>query len=215
LYLSTDRGEFVVGVTSRGYNNTWAPCEEGGIYGRPDYVFDWIEDVTGRTLPRPDCDDNEDPDEEDPDTDPPEQSSNHAPQPTAEPFVVVQGGQGRTWVETNDPDFGDTHHFQVLEGGEPGSTTIDEDGKVTYEASDEVVGFLEIVIAVTDSGTPALTETVAISVEVLARDGNGAESPEGAGCGCQASRSSLGWLWIPLLAFLGWRIRQSRHGMAG
>ena len=54
LYLTTDRGDFLVGLTSRGYDNNTIDCSQGGIYLRPDAVRDWIEMTTGRTGP-PDC----------------------------------------------------------------------------------------------------------------------------------------------------------------
>ncbi|MBT3218318.1 MAG: trypsin-like serine protease [Proteobacteria bacterium] len=57
LYLLTDRGDYLVGITSRGYDGaSWSyPCRDGGIYVRPDAVVDWIEQETGRTIERPDC----------------------------------------------------------------------------------------------------------------------------------------------------------------
>ena len=53
LYLVTDHGYVLVGVTSRGYDEWGPPCGNGGIYVRPDAVRDWIEEVTGRELPEP------------------------------------------------------------------------------------------------------------------------------------------------------------------
>ena len=50
LYLLTDKGDYLVGVTSRSYANVWAPCEEGGIWGRPDSILGWIESNAGVTL---------------------------------------------------------------------------------------------------------------------------------------------------------------------
>jgi MYXO-CTERM domain-containing protein len=51
LYLVTDAGTFLAGVTSRGYRTNTVPCSEGGIYTRPDAIVDWIEGETGVTLP--------------------------------------------------------------------------------------------------------------------------------------------------------------------
>lgn len=55
LYLRTEIGDFLVGVTSRGA--IWEPdCGGGGIYVRPDAVLEWIETTAGTTLPDPVCD---------------------------------------------------------------------------------------------------------------------------------------------------------------
>ncbi len=50
LFLVTDAGYYLVGVTSRGYSDFGPPCGGGGIYVRADAVVDWIEEVTGREL---------------------------------------------------------------------------------------------------------------------------------------------------------------------
>jgi len=57
LYLVTDDGAYLVGITSRGYGDARLPCSEGGIYTRPDAAIDWIEDQIGHELPAPACDD--------------------------------------------------------------------------------------------------------------------------------------------------------------
>ena len=54
LYLNTDRGDYLVGITSRGYNTSW-DCGSGGIYVRPDAVMDWLEENIGENLPAPEC----------------------------------------------------------------------------------------------------------------------------------------------------------------
>ncbi len=55
LYLETDDGFYLVGITSRGYDDARLPCSEGGIYVRPDAVVDWIEEEIGAELPEPAC----------------------------------------------------------------------------------------------------------------------------------------------------------------
>src|SRR5262245_17645179 len=43
LYLLASYGTFLVGVTSRGYENVTTPvCSQGGIYTRPDRLVEWI-----------------------------------------------------------------------------------------------------------------------------------------------------------------------------
>ncbi|MEL6342092.1 MAG: serine protease [Myxococcota bacterium] len=55
LILNTEDGDFLLGITSRGYAGAWPPCGPGGIYARPDAVIGWIEETAGVTLARPDC----------------------------------------------------------------------------------------------------------------------------------------------------------------
>lgn len=55
LYLLTDGGAFLVGITSRGIEVGGTPCAQGGIYTRPDAVIDWLEEELGAKLPAPDC----------------------------------------------------------------------------------------------------------------------------------------------------------------
>jgi hypothetical protein len=45
MYLLTPYGEFLAGITSRGYNNNQYDCSEGGIYTRPDKseIVAWVE----------------------------------------------------------------------------------------------------------------------------------------------------------------------------
>ncbi len=54
LYLQTDSGDYLVGVTSRGATMR-ADCGDGGIYVRPDAVIDWIEEQIDAALPVPEC----------------------------------------------------------------------------------------------------------------------------------------------------------------
>src|SRR5260370_33086108 len=47
LYLLTDYGSLLAGVTSRSYDNASVACGEGGIYERPDKIVEWIERAAG------------------------------------------------------------------------------------------------------------------------------------------------------------------------
>lgn len=57
LYLQTEVGDYVVGLTETSWNDVPynAPCREGGIYVRPDAVLQWLEDTSGVDLPEPTC----------------------------------------------------------------------------------------------------------------------------------------------------------------
>jgi uncharacterized protein (TIGR03382 family) len=63
VYLSTPEGIYLAGVVSRGVDNLTAPCQGGGIYVRPDAVLDWVEQTTGKALPRPACESAPPPDD--------------------------------------------------------------------------------------------------------------------------------------------------------
>ncbi len=55
IYLNTDSGDFLVGITSRGWDDVTVDCGQGGIFVRPDAVLDWLEEASGWELPTPDC----------------------------------------------------------------------------------------------------------------------------------------------------------------
>jgi hypothetical protein len=52
-YLTTPDGDYLAGVTSRG---TGWNCGSGTVFTRADAVVPWIENLSGRTLNRPTCD---------------------------------------------------------------------------------------------------------------------------------------------------------------
>jgi MYXO-CTERM domain-containing protein len=57
LYLQTELGDFLIGVTSRGLDNVANPCGDGSIYARADApaVVSWVEQQAGITLATPTC----------------------------------------------------------------------------------------------------------------------------------------------------------------
>jgi len=148
LYLLTEEGDFLVGITSRAVNGAHQPCGDGGIYARPDAVYDWIEEETGIDLPDVDCDTNE------------------APAPSAAPITVTAGETATTLVHPNDPDAGDGHTFAVEGSPALGEASVDAGGVVTYTAEEGVEGQDEVVVRVTDDATPSASATVTIPVTV-------------------------------------------------
>jgi len=207
LYLRTERGDFLIGATSRSYAGTYAPCEEGGIYGRPDYVFDWIESVTGRKLPRPDCgQEEEEPDEPD------ENEYNFPPKPEVDLLIVHAGESGHTVIKPNDPDTNDTHSFAVLEPPETGQLDITDDGTVSFQASKKT-GFFSAVVLVSDSGTPTLEREVVVEIEVLAKRAGGSdgEPVNMGGCACTTGAAPLSILWLGWLPI--WAARRRRESV--
>ncbi len=55
IFLESDHGSYLVGITSRGWDDVTVDCGQGGIYVRPDAVLDWIEEASGWALAEPDC----------------------------------------------------------------------------------------------------------------------------------------------------------------
>jgi MYXO-CTERM domain-containing protein len=162
LYLRTDHGDFVVGLTSRSYWYVQQPCSEGGIYVRPDAVIDWIEDVTGRTLPRPQC--------------------GSPPEPVAEPIFVRKDTPGETTIDPRDPDGDDgPYTYEVAFQAGIGHATVDEDGVVDFQPDAGAKGEDVIIVDVTD-GT-GLTGRASIVVKVLSKSAYNKATGEG-GCGC-------------------------------
>lgn len=56
IYIGTSHGPALIGVVSRGLASWSEPCGEGGVFVRADKVAAWIEEVTGRTVDRVECD---------------------------------------------------------------------------------------------------------------------------------------------------------------
>ncbi len=129
LYLLTDRGDFLVGATSRAYGNVSVPCRDGGIYGRPDAIWDWIEDKSGFELPVYTC--------------------NVAPE-AMDSFTinVVEGERVLFDLEAEDED-GDDLEWSVLE--EPDRGQVDFDGNTgRYRAPEGSAGTYIMTLVVSD-----------------------------------------------------------------
>lgn len=164
LYLLTAIGDFLIGVTSRGYDDATTPCGEGGIYVRADAVVDWIESESGQRLPRATC--------------------NAPPIPTAlsDELEVEAGDSVSTRVTANDPDGADGHSYAVEVQPMHGSARTNEDGTVTYTAHGDFEGMDHFSVRVADDGIPSLSGVVELDVVVLPSEG----------CGCRSSRSGAG-----------------------
>ena len=132
LYLLTDRGSFLVGITSRAYANVSKPCSDGGIYVRPDKLVEWIESEIGFELEDPIC--------------------NRAPEPKAELLEVTAGDVGVLSIQANDPDIQDTHQYQILEVPKHGEASVATDGTVSYKARTDHIGEDQFTVRVTDNG---------------------------------------------------------------
>ena len=181
LYLLTDEGDYLVGITSRAYSGAPSnyPCLYGGIYGRPDYALDWIESTSGMEVPRPQC--------------------NDAPDPKAARIVTSRNKDGATRIKPNDPD-GESgeHSYEVVDKPRNGKVKVSAAGKATYTPDKGYTGKDSFTIAVTDAGSAEYPGSTPITSDVDVR-----VVVEGLG-GCSATGAApIGWLALlaaPLIA---------------
>ena len=190
LYLLTDEGDFLVGITSRAYAGApdSRPCMYGGIYSRPDYVLDWIEEVSGETVPRPQC--------------------NDAPDPIAPAIVTSRNRDGETRVRPNDPDALDGEHtFALVEAPRFGTASVNaSSGKVTYTPDQGYTGEDSFTVAVTDAGSPDYPASAPITADVdvpVTVEGMG-------GCSALGASGAAGWLVLLTAPLVTCRRRRCR-----
>lgn len=155
LYLPTDRGTFLVGVTSRGA----IPCGNGGIFGRPDNptLFNWIEDVTERRLPRPLC-----------------------LEPSARPLYFVKNHPA--WTQIDPGSDASPYEYDVVTQPVFGSAFVDASGQVAFTPERGFRGNDQVIVRVRDH--EGWTGEVAIPIEHVSRGEYHDYTGEKAPCGC-------------------------------
>lgn len=174
LYLLTDRGEYLVGITSRGWYG--ADCGDGGVYVRPDAIVDWIEEVSGRTLPRPVC--------------------GEPPDPIAAPIYVPKNEAGFTTIDPRDPDGDSGITYTIARPPTSGGAEVMEDGSVRYQPETGFLGDDSVLVTVTDA--EGLSADVEIAVKVLKKGAWKRATGQG-GCGCSVpGAAGGGWLFALL-----------------
>jgi endonuclease G len=187
LYLVTGHGTFLAGVTSRAYETSVFPCSEGGIYGRPDKVIDWIEAMAGVAV-------------------------THGPEPTADPIVTVRRATGSTQIQVNDPA-SNAHRFAVTTQPAHGIAGVDGDGLVLVCPDEAALGDDQLTVTISDSRNAirALPLTIKIHVDdgaaaiaCTARD----VEPEAGGCCDTSGHSGCGF---PLAALVLTRVLRRRR----
>jgi MYXO-CTERM domain-containing protein len=194
LYLKTDDGDFLVGVTSRAFLGVspQAPCRDGGIWVRPDAVIQWIEDkADGAKITFPDC--------------------NEEPEASVDDLETTKNEPVTAEVDVDDPDGdGDDAKIEVVEEPEHGEVNIDG-LEIEYVPDEDFVGEDSFVLEITDEGTgyrrTGDPESIELEVEVEVQEGNQIRLPV-QGCGCQTGAGlGLGaWgLGVLGLAFLSRR----------
>jgi MYXO-CTERM domain-containing protein len=160
LYLITERGNFLVGVTSRAFSYVTVPCRDGGIYVRPDAVIDWIEAQTGVEIPTVSC--------------------NEPPAPTVKRIEVEAGRTASVRIQHNDPD-DDEHSYEVVEQPDHGKLEVFSEGmlRMTADKGDDAVGPDWALVQVSDG---EYTVDLEVPIEIQERScGCAAGTRHGAG----------------------------------
>ena len=98
---------------------------------------------------------------------PPSPPSNQAPAPTAPGISTPQNMPGTSTVSPNDPDAGQIQTFSVSTSPAHGTANVTPSGVVTYIPTTGFSGADSFAVTVTDNGTPPLSGTVTIPVNVL------------------------------------------------
>jgi endonuclease G len=190
LYLVTPYGEFLAGITSRAYNDAEFYCEDGGIYGRPDAIVDWIEAQAGVGITR-------------------------GPEPAALTLTVTQGAGGEGNIEARDPRRGD-HEFALVTAPTHGEAVVRSDGRVRYCSTPDHSGADSFTVDIKDPDAPHRHLPVTVAVEITAATPPtgcslefDVDPAEGGGC-CSASGGPARLALPVLLAFLGLGRRRKR-----
>ncbi|MFT6145338.1 MAG: MYXO-CTERM domain-containing protein [Myxococcota bacterium] len=184
LYLLTDRGDFLVGVTSRAFNDVNPPCGLGGIWVRPDAFIDWIEDEMNVDLPEPTC--------------------TEFPAAADADMTVRQDKSERVKIRVSDGD-SDSFVFTVDQAPSNGTISIDDEGEVTYTPDAGYLGLDTFAVRVTDtSGFPLGSDVAVVEVEVV--EGGGF-----LGLGCSSTQAPASAAWLLGLAALGLRRRRDQN----
>lgn len=185
LYLVTDYGNFLVGVTSRAYSNATKPCGEGGIYGRPDQVIDFIEAAAGVPVTR-------------------------GPEPTLDQqLIAIRGDAGEAQIDHNDPKAGASHTFAITTPPSKGQAAVSASGVLRVcVAQDATPGDTDsVVVTVADSSDPNRSVAKRFTISVAANDPETAPcdptafgAGDGGGCCDSGGRGAGGSAVLSLLA---------------
>lgn len=186
VYLLTDYGTFLTGITSRGYDTNQYACSEGGIYERPDKILDWMEKESGVKIAR-------------------------GPTPTFDPIAVLRGDAAETKIEPNDPKSSE-HAFEITKQPGYAKAAVRADGTVRVCADPGVVGRDSLEVTVTDKGDPGRKLALTIPIDIV--DGEPPDScdvnafgGEGGGC-CDTRRSAGGSIPLAMVVLLALRRRR-------
>jgi secreted trypsin-like serine protease len=185
LYLNTSYGAVLAGVTSRSFDDAMFPCSDGGIYGRPDKIIDWLETTAGVPVTR-------------------------GPEPEADAIVAVRGDGGDTKIDVNDPA-SNSHSFAITAPPAHGTAKVRSDGAVRVCVNpDASAGDDELTVTITDAKRPS--RAIAVAIKVHIEDGSPGppcDLDDFASGGCCDSRGRDGGV-IPLAIGVALLIRRRR-----
>jgi MYXO-CTERM domain-containing protein len=173
MYLLTDYGEFLAGVTSRGYDTNQYDCSEGGIYTRPDKadIVAWVEQTAMVYLP-------------------------DGRGPIGDKVYVAPGGEKSITVNPNDPKTGRTYTWEIVTPPAHGTATIDASGKLTVMAAADYLGVDSVIVRATDATDTTRSARGRIEIEVT---DNPPGDDDGGCCGAGGADGRL----APALLVLG------------
>jgi uncharacterized protein (TIGR03382 family) len=155
LYLATDYGVFLAGITSRAYSGSEFPCSGGGIYTRADAIVEWIEDESGVQV-----------------TD--------GPMPALR-LVARDGLSAVGAVTANDPFGVRPHQYVLTTPPAHGPAVVRDEGMIVYTPDDGFEGEDPFTVTVTDTSRP--DRVVTFTVDARAEGSGGFCSAAGGGAG--------------------------------
>lgn len=177
MYLLTDYGNFLAGVTSRSYDDSVKPCGDGGIYERPDKIVDWAEQQTGIAMAR-------------------------GPEPAPRILMGVPGGPVEQHVDANDP-VSDDHSYALTTPPAHGTAAVRADGqlRVCLDGSQQPDS---VTVTITDNHDANRKLDWVIQIQPVSGeapatcDANAFTGAEDSGGCCDAGRSPAGSLPLAL-----------------
>ncbi len=176
LFVETEAGMVLAGVTSRQALPSTVPCGDGGIYPRTDAFAAWVEEATGLPMDWPDC--------------PDEPTLNLPPVVRADRLQVIQNGTvGATTIEVFD-DPSQRHRLELLNAAPAGQAWLHE-ARLFVRPDPFSDADYVLQVEVTDDGDPPASTIVEVPVEVL---GITVIPPETGGCTtASAADGSASW----------------------
>ena len=190
MYLVTDYGNFLAGVTSRSYSDATFACSQGGIYERPDKIVDWIEQQAGVPIAR-------------------------GPEPSADPLTIAAGSGGETVIAANDPKSSD-HGYAITTPPAHGQAKVRDDGRLRVCVDPSATGTDSVTVSITDSHASARSLDVTVPIAITAGDPTtvcdaGAFSVGEDGGGCCDARGGAAGSSVPLSIALAALLRRRQR----
>ncbi len=185
IYITSELGTFLAGVTSRGYDNNQFSCSEGGIYARPDKIIPWIEQQAGVPVGR-------------------------GPEPTFGPLSSVRGGAAETTIDANDPK-SESHTFTVTKQPMYGTAKVLSDGHIRVCTSPDVAGNDQLTVTITDNEDKSRSIFITMPITILDGEPENCSLEDfGDGGCCSTSHGATGSIPLSLALLVILRRRRRR-----